>query len=527
MESAPSWDYSRAMRLVFGDFELDSATAELTKNGAPVAVEKQAFDLLLLLADNAERVLSKDEIIEKVWDGRFITDSSISTAVKQARRAVDDDGAAQRVIKTIHGRGFRFVADVKRPGAAASPVLAEPEGKVPDDTPSIAVLPFIVIGEGPVGQAIGDAIPAELISAFSRLRWLMVTARGSSFRFRDPATSHDDLRNALGVRYALTGTVEALGDMLTISVELIRTDTGAVIWSSRYASALAEIHDVRAEIVHHTVAALEIHIPFSEASIARTLAPDQIGAWSHFHMGVQRLYRFNQADNLVAAGHFRQALELDSDFARAHAGLSFVHWQTAFMHFGDDRAAPLSEAAEHARIANDIDPHDPFANYNMARVHWLNGDVERYADWLDRALTINPNYAQATYSMAMASNFAGEAEAGRDKAAMAMRLSPLDPLKYAMMSCQALSLVNLGDYDAAADLAEKACHQPGAHFYIDMIAAGAHKIAGNEAQAQMRAARARERQPNASRKAFFADFPFRPEVKAGQLFDQSFADLGF
>ena len=515
------------MKLVFDDFELDSATAELRKKGAPVAVEKQAFDLLLLLADNAERVLSKEEIIEKVWDGRFITDSSISTAVKQARRAVGDDGAAQRVIKTVHGRGFRFVADVKRPAEVVESETASTQEIVLDDTPSIAVLPFAVIGEGPVGPAIGDAIPAELISAFSRLRWLMVTSRGSSFRFRDPATSHETLRNALGVRYALLGTVEALGDMLTISVELIRTDTGAVIWSSRYASALAEIHEVRTEIVHHTVAALEIHIPFSEASIARTLAPDQIGAWSHFHLGLQRLYRFNQADNLVAADHFRRALELETDFARAHAGLSFVHWQTAFLHFGEDRTAPLAEAAEHARIANDIDPHDPFANYNMARVHWLQGDVDGFSDWLDRAVSINPNYAQATYAMAMANNFAGRHDEAVNNASMAMRLSPLDPMKYAMMSTQAIGMVADGQVDAAASQVEKACHLPGAHFYIDLIAAACHKTAGNEAQAEMRARRVRERRPDLTRAMFFSDFPFRTDVDLRGVLDTSLTELGF
>ena len=517
------------MRLVFGDFELDSATAELTKNGAPVAVEKQAFDLLLLLADNAERVLSKEEIIEKVWDGRFISDSSISTAVKQARRAVDDDGAAQRVIKTVHGRGFRFVADVKRPGLVAQDSRAEPASAEPvlDDTPSIAVLPFVVIGEGALGPAIGDAIPAELISAFSRLRWLMVTARGSSFRFRDPATTHEELRNTLGVRYALTGTVEALGDMLTISVELIRTDTGAVIWSSRYASALAEIQEVRAEIVHHTVAALEIHIPFSEASIAKTLAPDQIGAWSHFHLGVQRLYRFNQTDNQVAADHFRKALELEKDFARAHAGLSFVHWQTAFLHFGEDRTLPLRQAEDHARIANEIDPHDPFANYNMARVHWLEGDVGGFSDWLDRAVSINPNYAQATYAMAMANNFSGRHDDAVNNAAMAMRLSPLDPMKYAMMSTQAMGMVADGKVEAAASQVEKACHLPGAHFYIDLIAAIFHKTAGNAAQAAMRADRVRERKPDLSRAMFFADFPFQSDVALRGVMDNALIELGF
>lgn len=134
------------MKLRFGDFELASATAELRKNGAPVSLEKQAFDLLLLLADNGERVLSKEEIIEKVWDGRPISDTSISTAGKKARRAVGDNGATQRVIKTVHGRGFRFVGEIKRRANVSGPVLISENRPPQSDTPSIAVLPFMVVG---------------------------------------------------------------------------------------------------------------------------------------------------------------------------------------------------------------------------------------------------------------------------------------------------------------------------------------------------------------------------------------------
>lgn len=513
------------MKLIFGEFELDPATAELRRNGTRVPLEKQAFDLLMLLADNAERVVSKDEIVEKIWDGRFISDGSISTAVKQVRRAVGDDGAAQSVIKTLHGRGFRFVAALKRPAVVQSRERAEAE-KV-DDAPSIAVLPFAVFGEGAAGPAIGDAVPAELINALSRLRWLFVTARGSSFRFRDPATPPETLKEALGVRYALTGTVEALGDMLAISTELARTDNGAVIWSNRYATALAEIHEVRAGIVRDVVGAMEIHIPYTEAAIARSLAPDQIGAWSHFHIGLQHIYRFNRADNLRAAAHFRQALELEPDFARAHAGLSFTHWQTAFMHFGEDRSALLGMAEESARRANDIDPHDPFANYNLARVHWLRGDIEGFGALLDRALTINPNFAQGTYSRSLANMLAGNGEIAREQSDRAMSLSPLDPLKYAMMSSHGMSLIGDGRFGEAAEWIEKACHLPGAHFYIDMIAAAAQDLSGNEALARMRAERARARQPGATAEMFFGSFPIREGQQARKAFGEAFGRLGF
>ncbi len=514
------------MKLVFGDFELDAEAAELRHDGLPVSIERQAFDLLHLLADNAERVVSKDEIIEKVWDGRFISDGAISTAVKQARRVVGDDGSAQKVIKTIHGRGFRFVAGLKRQAAKVAGEDIPVETPI-ETAPSIAVLPFAVFGEGALGPAIGDAIPAELISAFSRLRWLFVTSRGSSFRFRDPDTTPEMLRNMLGVRYALTGTVEVLGDMLTVSTDLARTDSGAVIWSNRYATAASGIHEIRAEIVADTVAALEIHIPFSEASAARLQPPERLGAWSHFHVGLQHIYRFNQADNRAAAEHFRQALELEPEFARAHAGLSFTHWQTAFMNFGEDRAGPLALAAASAERANEIDPHDPFANFNMARVYWLSGDVDAFAEWLDRALMINPNFAQATYTLGLASLFSGQDQKAETFTTRAMKLSPLDPLKYAMMSSNAMSQIGNGDMEKAADLVEKARHLPGSHFYIDMIAAAVQKLSGNAAQARVSAERAKARNPGANTASFFQDFPYREGVVAGERIKAALTELGF
>lgn len=515
------------MKLEFGEFELNPATVELLSGGKRVALEKQAFDLLLLLADSAERVVSKDEIIEKIWDGRFVTDSSISTAIKQIRRAVGDDGSTQGVIKTVHGRGFRFVAPVRRTVDAGPTVSDAVIPATGDGAPSIAVLPFSVLGEGAVGAAIGDAIPAELISALSRLRWLFVTSRGSSFRFRDAAATPEALRDTLGVRYALTGTVEMLGDMLTVSPELARTDTGAVIWSNRYATALSGIHEVRSEIIRDVVGALEIHIPYTEAAIARTLAPDQIGAWSHYHIGLQHLYRFNRSDNQEAARHFAHALELEPEFARAHAGLSFTHWQTAFMHFGDDRIQLLDMAEATALRANDIDPHDPFAIYNLARVHWLRGDIAGFSELLDESLTINPNFAQASYAQALANDFLGNSAVAREHSSKAMRLSPLDPLKYAMISSYAMSLIGDGEYLQAAELFEKACHLPGSHFYIDMLAAAAHQLSGNETQAGMRAERARRRQPLADRRMFFDNFPYQGQKTAGPSMNVALERLGF
>lgn len=175
----------------FGAFELDTAKFELRSDGTIRPVEPQVFGLLALLVENRERMVSKDEIVEKVWDGRIVSDAAIASRVKSARQAIGDDGKAQRYIKTLHGQGFRFVAEVRaahdvqlaEPGAAPPPLPATQASR-----PSIAVLPFRLVGEPGPYAAIADVLPDDLISELARLRWLFVTARGSSFRLRSHET---------------------------------------------------------------------------------------------------------------------------------------------------------------------------------------------------------------------------------------------------------------------------------------------------------------------------------------------------
>ena len=179
----------------FGPFELDLSTVELRVGGKSCNLEPQVFALLALLVENRDRLVSKDEIIEKVWDGRVVSDAALSSRVKSARQALGDDGQAQRFIRTIHSRGFRFVAQVRASRAVGAGTAAQPKGDNVDlsvaaavqqlervSRPSIAVLPFRLAGDHPRYAAFAQALPDELITELSRLRWLFVTARSSSFR---------------------------------------------------------------------------------------------------------------------------------------------------------------------------------------------------------------------------------------------------------------------------------------------------------------------------------------------------------
>lgn len=509
------------MILVFDEFELDARKAELRRAGEAVALEPQVFALLQLLADNRDRLVTKDEIIEKVWDGRIISDSALTSRIKSLRAALCDDGEAQRVIRTLRGRGYRFVADARLKHAAreASAAQADAPDTAPTPAltarPSIVILPFRLVGvAGPYG-GIADAVPDELITVLARLRWLFVIARGTAFRFRAPDQDIVEIGRVLGVRYCLTGVIELSGDDIVVAVELAETKNAGVLWGERFVARIDAIHEIREQIITSVVSSLELHIPMNEAQAARLASPDRLDAWSAYHLGLQHLYRFNRADNAAALALFAQAIERDPDFARAHAALSSAHFQNAFQRYGADRQADAAAARRHAERGVELDPLDPFVNFSMGRSFWVAEDIEGGTSWLDRAVALSPNYAQGFYARAWATTILGAAGAPREDVDMAMSLSPLDPFRYAMLGVRAFNCFVDGDIADAARFGEEAARAPGAHALIAAIAAALHALNGDEARAQRWADDIRARRPDLTRAAFFEAFPFQgPQHRA-------------
>jgi TolB-like protein len=517
----------------FGQFELDLAAAELRADGAAVHVEPQVFALLALLIENSERLVSRDEIMEKVWDGRIVSDAAIASRVKSARQALGDDGRAQQLIRTLHGQGFRFVGRAR--AVQNAPVVTAPQ---PEDAramanradsmlrPSLAVLPFRFIGNDERYAPLASALPDELITDLARLRWLLVTARGSSFRLRPPEVDFGDIGRLLNVRYCLWGTLEISADRLAVRVNLVDTENGAVVWAERFAGRLDDVHAMREQIRSQVLMALEIRIPMHEAGIARLSAVENLDAWSAYHLGLQHLYRFNRRDNDVAADLFQRAVVLQPTFARAHAGLSFVHFQAGFMQYTHDRAGVVGQARRSAERGLELDPLDPFVNFTMGRTYWLEGNLETSLGWLERATDISPHYAQGIYARAWTEALAGQAGAAREHVDLALRLSPLDPLHYAMLATRSFTHMVVGEDAEAAQWAERSARSPGAHVLIAMIAAAAHELTGDRARATFWSANVRERNPSLGRDAFFRAFPMRPDALRRRV-DQALTRLEF
>jgi TolB-like protein len=504
----------------FDGYRLDTDKRELRFGDQLAPVEPQVFALLCLLIENRERVVGKDEIIERIWHGRVVSESAVASRVKSARQAIGDSGEAQRRIRTAHKLGFRFIAEVESTpspkvsivtsvaSADAAPVAPADE---PARRPSIAVLPFTLVGvAGPYGS-IAEALPHDLIVELSRLRWLFVIARGSSFRFRGSGAAIERVRAALNVRYCLSGVVEIELDRMKVTVELCDTDDKGVVWSECYETGVGAVHEVRAQIARAVVNALELQIPANEARRALK-SPENLDAWSAYHLGLHHLYQFNRAANGRAIWLFEQAIAKESGFARAYAGLSFAHFENGFLGFADDGSQAAALARRFAEQSLEHEPLDPFANLVMGRAAILRGDLEGSLPWLDRANELSPSYAQGKYSRAWAGTLLGEGVDGRALVDAALELSPLDPLLYGMLGVRSFSHMALDQPEEAALWAERAARAPRAHPLIDLIAAVAHGLNGDDVRAEAWVSSALARRSDLKGADFLRAFPFQDPV---------------
>lgn len=526
----------------FEEFELDTARFELRRDGVREHVEPQVLSLLILLAENHGRMVGKDEIIDKVWDGRIVSESAVAARIKSARKAIGDDGKDQRLIRTIHGKGFRFVGEVAvednaaatattgilpllRPEAAFAEAIRGVIDRARDSRPSIAVLPFQLMGQSGAHDIVADALPADIIMDLSRLSWLFVIARGSSFRFRGAAADPRAVGRDLAVRYCLTGTVEINGPRVAIAAALADTGHGETIWAESYDGDLSDLQHMRPDIVGHIVSALEVHIPRNEVRIARGRPARDLDAWASLHLGLDHMYRFTQCDNVRAAELFNQSLALDPYFSRAMGGLSFTHFQNAFLKFANNPEAEMEAARQFAHRAMEADRLDPFAHFNLGRSLWLDGQLEDSIGSFDRAIGISPNFAQGVYNRGLVSVMAGKPEEAECNLKLAQELSPLDPMAYAMMSSRAMAQLQLGDYAKAHEYGARAARMPGAHKHIELVAAFTAQLAGHLDEAQMWLAKARSADPDMKAETFFRAFPFAPNT-AREIIERSLADMG-
>jgi TolB-like protein len=298
---------------------LDTDRRELKRSGELIPLEPQVFDLLVYLVQNRDRVVSKDDLIASVWEGRIVSDSTLTSRINAVRRAVGDSGEQQKVIRTIARKGIRFVGQVVEQEEAGGP----PEGlQIPfalPERPSIAVLPFANMSGDPRQDYFIGGIGEEITIALSRVRWFFVIARHSGFAYLGKGMDAKQIARDLGVRYVLAGSVRCVGDRVRVSAQLIEGSTGNNVWARTYDRAVADIFAVQDEITQTIVAAIEPQLSRAERERARVKSRDNLDAWSTYQRGMFHLYRCTREDLIEARKLFRQATAIDPELGPAYS----------------------------------------------------------------------------------------------------------------------------------------------------------------------------------------------------------------
>ncbi|MEM1433913.1 MAG: winged helix-turn-helix domain-containing protein [Pseudomonadota bacterium] len=512
------------MNYVFDDFQLNTDTHQLTCNGEPVLVEPQTFALLHTLIANHNTVLSKDDLVDAVWQGRLTSDAAIASRIKLARKAIGDDGKAQRYIKTLHCVGYRFIGSLRTgtpsPDRPTKGVHVEQANSQEQSRPVVLIRAFEEAKVPPSGDIVAGGLTHDVISGLSRLRWLKVISWASVLRLK--AESDGLLKDLTAADYSLAGTLERSGSRLILALELTDLRDQSIIWADRIRAGDGDVGELQSAVVQQVVSTLELQISSAEAARAQYLQTSNLDAWSSYHLGMLHMYRFNAADNAAAVVHFQRAVDLHPEFARAHAGLSFAQFLAAFNRYsGADEATSRRIAQESAERSVQLDSMDPLANFVRGRSFWLDGDIAAGLPWLERALQLNSSFAQGHYSLGLATLMLDDAQSERPdqhlQADSAISLSPLDPLMYGFYGLHAFAFLRDGKLKDAQFWANRAARQPNAVPAMDFIAAATNCIAGDLDRARGWAARARERSGNADSSHFFRALPFEDGPLRDQL----------
>jgi TolB-like protein len=442
-----------------GPFRVDLAQRELSRDGVSVPLGSRARDILCLLASAKGDLVSKDELMRRVWPGLVVEENTIQVHVSALRRALNEGKSGHGYLVTVQGRGYRLVDACAPTTVDVAEADIRPSLSIPD-RPSIAVLPFANLSGDPEQEYFADGIVEELTTALARMRWLLVIARNSSFTYKHKAVDVKQVGRALGVRYVLEGSVRKAAHRVRITAQLIGTATGAHLWADRFDGTLEDIFDLQDRVSASVVGTIAPKLEQSEIERAQRKPTESLDAYDYYLRGLANVHRWTDGAISEALRLFYRAIELDPDFASAYGMAAWCYARRRANGWMKDPEQELADTERIARRAVELGKDDAVAlctaGYALARA---TGDLDDGAAFIDRALVLNPNLFTAWLSSGWVKTYLGEPDAAISCLAHAMRLSPLDPFLFGVHEGIAFAHLFTGRYDEAASWAEKAIRE--------------------------------------------------------------------
>jgi adenylate cyclase len=441
----------------FGDCELDIERQELRRAGAPVAVEPQVFELLSYLVSNPDRVVTKDELNTAIWSGRAVSDSALSSRIKSARRAIGDDGKAQALIRTLHGRGFRFVGTTQSPTA--------PDDEDIREKPIVAVMPFENLSGHADQNYLAEGFTSDIVATLAKHRWLIVLSRTATARFKRATSNLAEIAAETGAHYVVEGSVRRAGERMRVGVQLTNAASGNCIWSEQYERQSSDLFEIQDDIVQTLSARIEPEIGYEERRrIARAGSTD-LRAWECYHLGIAHFFKFTGPDNIKAQTYLQQARKLDPDFGEAHAWWAYavvlgaVYWNT------EPSQANMDEALEATARAQASDERNAVFYALKARVQLARGEYESAIEGNRIAIELNPSLAAAHCGLADSLTYLGRYDEALEAFEKAIALSTNDPQRWAFYTYGALAYIFSGEFERAIEWADRAVEIPNRQYW--------------------------------------------------------------
>jgi TolB-like protein/cytochrome c-type biogenesis protein CcmH/NrfG len=510
------------MQFHFGDHVLDVDRRELRRGSDPIAVEPQVFDLLIYLVQNRDRVVSKDDLIASVWGGRIVSDSTLTSRINAARKAVGDSGGDQKLIRTIARKGLRFVGVVRAQTNGNEPehVTGSPPDEIHEqsgpaltlpDRPAIAVLPFVNMSGDPEQEYFSDGISEDIITALSKLRWFFVIARNSSFIYKDKAVHLKQIAEELGVGYVVEGSVRKGGDRVRITVQLNDVATGSHLWAERYDRDLSDVFALQDEITEAIVAAIEPQLYAAENFRAQRKPPDIMDAWDLVMRALSHYWRVTRQDNVVAQALLEKATAIDPNYGQALGLLAASHTFSAHMGWADmATVVPIAERAALAAIR--ADNEDPWAHYALGSVCLFTRRFDDSLAEFEVALRLNPNFSLAQGYYGLTLSYCGRWEEADLAARRALRLSPRDPFSAVYYGIAAYAQFVGRNYEEAMRLSREGIRQRGDFVGAHRVLTAAAAMAGQDDVAKSALQELRRAQPNISLGWIASQMPIKLEA---------------
>jgi TolB-like protein len=447
-----------------GSFQFDLRQRQLKRDGLPVHLGSRARDILWVLASANGEVVSKDELMTRVWPGLAVEENNIQVHISALRKALDDGKDGPAYVVTVPGRGYRLVGTKTAPTSSIRDVETRRGLAIPDK-PSIAVLPFQSMSDDPEQQYFADGVVEEIITALSRFSGLFVIARNSSFAYKGRSVDVKQVGSELGVRYVLEGSVRRSGHRIRITGQLIDASTGAHLWADRFEGASEDIFDLQDQVAMSVAGAIAPKLERAEIERAKRKLTESLDAYDYYLRGMEHFYQDHQESLGQAMRLFSRAIELDPAFAAPYASGAMCYVQRQASGWMTERQKEVSETARLARNAVQCGKDDAFvlcrAGHALA---YVVHEFDAGQLFIDRALALNPNLARAWHSSGLLRVWMGDPDTAIRHFAQFKRLSPLDVAMPRMLAGIAFAHFFAGRYDEACSQAEQALQEsPNLH----------------------------------------------------------------